>query len=108
MDGFCAYLGLILITLLPWISLPLLQDTSSLKVDPIGIHGKTLADFTGFGAVPKSVCGLVFKTKCLIYFSSTKDLLAALCSSHLDILHTKTISWKGLQGSVLSLPPGYF
>lgn len=73
MDGFCAYLGLLLITLLPWISLPLLQDPTPLEVDPIGIHGKTLADFTSFGAVPKSVCGLVFTAKWLIYFSSTED-----------------------------------
>lgn len=63
MDGFGTYLGLLLILLLPWISLPLLQDPSPLEVDPIGINGKTLADFTGFEAAPKSVCGLVFTTK---------------------------------------------
>lgn len=63
MDGFCACLGLLLITLLPWISLPLLQDPTPLEVDPIGNHGKSLADFTGSGAVPKSVCGFVFATK---------------------------------------------
>lgn len=105
MGGFCAYLGLLLITLLPWVSQPLLQDTSPLEADPIGMHGKTPSDFM---ALEQSLNQfVVFTTKWLTYFLLQKIILAALCSNHLDILHAKTISLEGLQSSVLSLPPGY-